>query len=76
MRLSLKREVWGINLGPVKSDTVLITTHHRCDISLKGAVVPGCNDAEMGTDKLLHASAYYREYNERFDLRKKFSFAL
>ena len=27
-----------------------------------------CNDAEMGPANLLHASAYYSEYNERFDL--------
>ena len=65
---SLKREVWGSNLGPIKSDTVLPTTHRHCDISLKGAVLPGCNDMEMGTANSLHASAYYNEYNERFDL--------
>ena len=66
-RSSLEREVWGSNLGPVKSDTELPTVRHRCDISSKGAVLPGHNDAEMGPARL-HASAYYNEYNERFDL--------
>ena len=50
-----------------KSDTVLPTARHRCDISSKGAVLPGRNDAEMGPDNSLHASAYYSEYNERLD---------
>ena len=68
-RSSLKREVWGSNLGPVKSDTVLPTARHRCDISWNGAVLPGRNDAEMGPANSLHASAYYSEYNERFDLK-------
>ena len=67
-RSSLEREVRGSNLGPVKSDTVLPTARHRCDISSKGAVLLGRNDAEMGPAKSLHASAYYSEYNERFDL--------
>ena len=67
-RSSLKREVRGSNLGPVKSDTVLPTARHRCDISSKGAVLPGRNDAEMGPANSLHASAYYSEYNKRFDL--------
>ena len=35
MHSSLEREVWDSNLGPVKSDTVLPTAHHRCKISLK-----------------------------------------
>ena len=30
--------------------------------------MPGRNDAEMGPANSLHASAYYSEYNERFDL--------
>ena len=34
-RSSLEREVWGSKLGPVKSDTVLPTARHRCDISSK-----------------------------------------
>ena len=56
-RSSLEREVWGSNLGPIKSDTVLPTARHRCDISSKGAVLPGRNDAEMGPANSLHASA-------------------
>ena len=43
---------------------------HRFDISSKGAVLPGCNDAEMGPANSLHASAYYSEYNERFDVQQ------
>ena len=66
-RSSLEREVRGSNLGPVKSDTVLPTAHHRCDISSKGAVLPGRNDEEMGPANSLHALAYYSKYNERFD---------
>ena len=42
--LSLKQEVGGSNLGPVKLDTVLPTAHHRCDIPLKGTVLPVHND--------------------------------
>ena len=56
-RSSLKREVCGSNLGTVKSDTVLLTARHRCDISSKGAMLPGRDDAEMGPANLLHASA-------------------
>ena len=67
MRSSLEWEIRGSNLGPVKSDTVLPTARHRCDISSKEAVFPGCNDAETGPANSLHASAYYSEYNERFD---------
>ena len=67
-RSSLEREVRGTNLGPVKSDTVLPTARHRCDVSSNGAVLPGRNDAEMGPANSLHASAYYSEYNERIDL--------
>ena len=39
-RLSLEREVLGSYLWPVKSDAVLSTARHCCDISLKGAVLP------------------------------------
>ena len=46
--------------------TVLPTARHRCNISSKEAVLPGHNGAEMGPANLLHASAYYSEYNERF----------
>ena len=56
-RSSLEREVWGSNLKPVKSNTVFVTARHRCDISSKGAVLPGRNDAEMGFANSLHASA-------------------
>ena len=41
---------------------------YRCDISSRGAVLPGRNDAEMDPANSLHASAYYSEYTERFDL--------
>ena len=64
-RSSLEREVRGSNLGPVKSDAVLPTARHRCDISSNGAVLSGRMDAEMGPANSLHASAYYSEYNER-----------
>ena len=67
-RSSLEREVRGSNLGPVKSYTVLPTARHRCNISSKGAVLPGRNDAEMVPANSLDASAYYSEHNERFDL--------
>ena len=36
----------GSNLGPVKSDTVLSTVLHRCNIFSKEAVFPGRNNAE------------------------------
>ena len=52
-RSSLEREVWGSNLGPVKSDTGLPTARHRCDISPKRAVLPGRNDVEIGPSKLV-----------------------
>ena len=64
---SLERKVWGSNLGQVKFDTVLPTTCHRCDISSKGAVLPGRNDAEMVPANSLHALAEYRDFKERFD---------
>ena len=64
-RSSLK-QVWGSNLGPVNSDTVLPTVRYRSDIS-KEAMLPGRNDAEMGPANSLHASVYYSEYIERFD---------
>ena len=56
-RSSLEREVQGSNLGQVKSKAVLPKARHRCDISSKEAVLPGCNDAEMGPANSLHASA-------------------
>ena len=45
-----------------------MSARHRCDISSNGAVLPGRNDADMGPANSLHASAYYSEYYERFDL--------
>ena len=45
---SLEEKVCSSNLEPVKSDTVLLTAHHCCDISAKGAVLPGRNDTETG----------------------------
>ena len=66
-RSSLERQVRGSNLRPVKLDTVLPTVCYRSDTSSKGAVLPGRNDAEMGPANSLPASAYYSEYNERFD---------
>ena len=70
MRSSLEREVRGSNLRPVISHTVLPTAHHCCDIFSIEAVLPGRNDPEMGPDNSLHASAYYSEYNERFDINQ------
>ena len=37
------------------------------DISLKEAQLLERNDAEIGPTNSLHVSAYYSEYNERFD---------
>ena len=54
-RSSLDREVWGSNLKPVKSDTVLPTAWHRCDISSKEAELLA--DEEMGPADSLHALA-------------------
>ena len=67
-RSSQEQEVRGSNLGPVKSGTVLPTVRHRCNISSKEVVLPGRNDAEMGPANSLHASAYYCEFNKRFDI--------
>ena len=41
-----------------------------CDISSKGAVLPRRNDVEIGPANSLHASAYYSEYQERFDYKQ------
>ena len=51
-RLPLEQEDRDSNLGPVKWNTVLQTARHRCDISSKGAVLPGRNNKEMGPDNL------------------------
>ena len=40
-----------------KSDAVLPTARHRCNISSKGAVLSGRNDAEMGPANSLQALA-------------------
>ena len=40
MRLCLEREVWGLNLARVISDTVLPTARHRRNISSNEAVLP------------------------------------
>ena len=53
---------------------MLPTARHRCNSSLKGAVLPGRNDAVMGSANLLHASVHYSEYNERFDSLLRVSF--
>ena len=56
-----EREIWGWNLW-TKSDTVLPSARHRYDISLKEAVLPWSNDAEIAPPPdWLHASAYYNE---------------
>ena len=52
-----EREIWDLNLRPAKSNRVLPTARHRCNISSKGAVLPKRNDAEMGPVNSLHASA-------------------
>ena len=57
MESSLEREVWGSNLGPVKSDAVLPTARQCSNVSSNEAVLPGRNDAELGLDNSLHASA-------------------
>ena len=71
MGSSLERKVLGSNLVPVKSDTVLPTTRHRCDISSKEAALPKGNDAKMDPANSLHSSAYNSKYNERLDLMHK-----
>ena len=48
--------------GQVKLDTVSPMVCHCRDISLKGAVMPGRKEEEMGPANSLHASAYYGEY--------------
>ena len=67
MHSSLEREVWELNYLPVKSNTVLLTVRHRCDISKKAELLEG-NNVTMGPKNSLRASAQYSEYNERVDL--------
>ena len=50
-RSSLKREVWGSNLGPVKLDAVLPMARHCCNISKK-AVLQRRIDAVIPTNSL------------------------
>ena len=45
------------NIGPVKTDTMLPTARHRCDISSKGFVLPGRIDAKTDPANSLYASA-------------------
>ena len=40
----------GLNLGQVKSDTVLPTARYCFNISPKEVVLPGCNDAQMSPE--------------------------
>ena len=54
-RLSVEREAGGLIRGLVKLDAVLPMASYCCDISSKGAVLPGLNDAEMGPSNSLHA---------------------
>ena len=67
-RSSLLWEVRDLNLGPVKSDTVLPTARHRCNISSKGVVLLGRNDAEMGPQTRYTLRRTTASINERFDL--------
>ena len=62
-RSSLEQDFWGSNLGLVKSDTVLPTLCHRCDISSKEAVLLGHNDTKLSPVNSLHALVYYNKYN-------------
>ena len=71
-RSSLEQEVWGSNLGLVKSDTLLPMARHRCDNSSKEAGLPGRNDAEMGPANSLHASGYYSKYIMKDMIRFEF----
>ena len=57
MRSSLERDFCSLNLGQVKSDTVLSTACLRCDISSKGAKLLRRNDAKLNRANSLHVSA-------------------
>ena len=67
-RSSLEWEVWGSNLGLVKSNTVLPTARHVLlrHFFQRSCVAHRRNDVEMGPANSLHASAKYSQYNERF----------
>ena len=51
-----------------ESDTVLPTARHRCDISSKGDMLPAGAMTGIGPANSQHASAYYNEYNEKFNI--------
>ena len=51
----LEQEVWGSVFISVKSNTVLPTARHHCDVSSNEAVFPGRNDAEMDPINFYHA---------------------
>ena len=51
-----------------QTEPVSSTIRHRRNIFFKEAVLPGCNDAEIGPSNSLHPLAYYSEYNEECDL--------
>ena len=50
-RSLLEQEIEGSNLGPIKSNAVLLTARHHYNISSKGLVTCRRNDAEMGPRK-------------------------
>ena len=56
------------NSRSVKSNSVLPTACYHCNISSKGAVLLGRNDAEMCPANSLHALVYCSNYNEKFYL--------
>ena len=69
-RLSLEREAWSSNFGPIKSDIVLSTSCHSCNSSSKRAVLPRRNVAEIGLVNSLHALSLFSEYQQNiwFDI--------
>ena len=64
---SLKWEAWDLNLGTVKSYTVLPTARHRCDITSKGAAFPGATTRRWAPQTPLHAFGLVERENERID---------
>ena len=59
----LRFESWASQIGHRVASGLPLLQH-----SLEGTVLPGRNNTEMGPINSLHASAYYSEYNERFEL--------
>ena len=51
-RSSVEREVWDSNLELIKSNTVLPTARHRCNIYSKGAVFKDGSTVRYGTPQL------------------------